>query len=238
MWTVNCLMKLHHLCGLYWKILHFRPNTEHHIFWRITTTFRTFLETSFTKCKQTRQHYVRCHPCCLQLSLFLTKQQQSTGNSKLFIKLNFARSNFLLFSNRSTTVYPSNRKVWLMSDIINCVGDVKQEHCTICYPDTVANTPTQTDKQHNIYSTWSEHQFHTQFSPPFLLSAKHKHQYRFVWPSCFKLYFIKVTWNLHILHFVTSDNKRRKTNFPCHTLPNYKTAQQLTNDARNSLVRR
>jgi len=160
------------------------------------------------------------------------------GNSKLFIKLNFARSNFLLCNNRPTTVYPSNRIVWLISDIIICVGDVKQEHCNIGCPDTVANTPTQIDKQHNIYCTWSEHQIHTQFIPPFFLSAKHKHQYRFVWPSCFKLYFIKVTWNLHILHFVTSDNKRRKTNFPCHTLPNYKTAQQLTNDARNSLVRR
>ena len=93
MWTVNWLWQLHHLCGFRWKILHFRPNTEHHILWRITTTFRTFLETSFTKCKQTRQQYVHCHPCCLQLSLFLTELQQSTGNSKFYINLNFALYN-------------------------------------------------------------------------------------------------------------------------------------------------
>ena len=37
----------------------------------------------------------------------------------------------------------------------NSVGDVKQEQCAICCPDTVANTPKQTDKQHNMYMGWA-----------------------------------------------------------------------------------
>jgi len=109
MWTENWLKMLHHLCRFHWKILHFRPNTKHHILCRITTTFRTFLETSFTKCKQTRHHYVRCHPWCLQLSLFLTKQQQFTGSNNLYVNLISRYTNFPLCNNRPTTVYPSNR---------------------------------------------------------------------------------------------------------------------------------
>ena len=84
------LKQLHQSSAILWRIVRFRPNTEHHILRRTTSTFKTILETSLTKYKQTHQQYVHCHQCCLQLSVFLTKQQQSTGNNKFYINLHFA----------------------------------------------------------------------------------------------------------------------------------------------------
>ena len=138
------------------------------------------LRSSFTKCKQTRQVYVCCNPCCLQLFVFLTNNSNPQAIANFTLTYTSRFINIPLCNNRPTTVYPSNNNVCLISDTINRVGDVTQEQCTICCPDTAANTPTQTDKQHNMYCTWSKHQFHPQFNAPFFLSAKHKHQYRFV----------------------------------------------------------
>jgi len=157
MWKVNWLKQLHHLCGFHWRILHFRPNTEHHIFWRITTTFRTFLETSFTKCKQTRQHYVRCHPCSLQLFLFLTKNSNSQAIANFTLTYTSCCTNIPLCNNRPITIYTSYRIVCFMSDIINRVGDVTKEQCTLCildlhHLDIWIKVDQLDDTQHNKYS--------------------------------------------------------------------------------------
>jgi hypothetical protein len=50
------------------------------------------------------------------------------------------------------------------------VRDVKQEHRIICCPHTVANAPTHTEKQHNIYKIWTPNPYtvlvlHSSFLP-------------------------------------------------------------------------
>ena len=65
-------------------------------------------------------------------------------------------TNIPLCNDRPITVYPSiTMSVTVGHSKIHyeiSVGEVKQEQCTTCCPDTVANTPKQTDKQHNMYT--------------------------------------------------------------------------------------
>jgi len=65
-------------------------------------------------------------------------------------------TNIPLCNDRPITVYPSIEMfVTFGHSKIHyeiSVGGVKHEQFTTCCPDTVAKTPIQTDKQHNVYT--------------------------------------------------------------------------------------
>jgi hypothetical protein len=116
---------------------------------QVTLLYR--IRTSFTNVyKHVRSKSTAFHAVCSCLCYYQNNSnRRAITNFTLPYTSRF--TNIPWCNDRPITVYPSNRNVCLTLHTVNCVGNVKQEQCAICCPDTVANVSIQTDKQYNIY---------------------------------------------------------------------------------------